>query len=151
MKKLCIIASVAALAIAGTADAEPIGRWWAGFGQGNFEYAIKNDSAGSDEFYIGCGELPTTIRFRIGGVEPIEGQSVLINIGADEFDLRLGRQGRFETKSHVESDNFHALWDVIRSGKIMRVRLSTGQSTVFTLKGAAKALPKEACSTDFER
>lgn len=133
------------------AVAEPIGRWWAGFGQGNFEYAIKNDSAGSDEFYIGCGEVPTTINFRISGVEPKRGQSVLITIGADEFDLTLGENGYFETRSHVASDNFRALWSAIRAGQVMRVRLSTGQSTAFTLKGAAKTLPKDACPTDFER
>jgi len=84
------------------AVAEPIGRWWAGFGQGNFEYAIKNDSAGSDQFYIGCGEVPTRISFRISGVAPKRGQSVLITIGADEFDLQLGERGYFETKTHVE-------------------------------------------------
>lgn len=142
---------VVAATISGVASAEPIGRWWAGFGQGNFEYAIKNDSAGSDQFYIGCGEVPTTISFRIGGVEPRRGQSVLITIGGDEFDLPLGDNGYFETKSHVASDNFRALWSAIRTGQVMRVRLSTGQSTAFTLKGAAKALPKEACATDFER
>lgn len=146
-----VLGTVCAVAITGVAAAEPIGRWWAGFGQGNFEYAVKNDSAGSDEFYIGCGEVPTTISFRISGVEPKRGQSVLITIGGDEFDLPLGENGYFETKSHVASDNFRALWSAIRAGQVMRVRLSTGQSTSFTLKGAAKALPKESCTTEFER
>jgi hypothetical protein len=145
------LATILMTAVATDAAAEPIGRWWSGFGQGNFEYAIKNDSAGSDEFYIGCGEVPTTINFRIGGVEPKRGQSVLITIGADEFDLPLGENGYFETKSHVASDNFHALWSAIRAGRVMRVRLSTGLTTAFTLQGAAKVLPKESCSTDFER
>lgn len=150
MRAMTTATALALMAVT-SAAAEPIGRWWAGFGQGNFEYAIKNDSAGSDQFYIGCGEVPTTIRFRIGGVEPKRGQSVLITIGGDEFDLPLGESGYFETKSHVASDNFRALWSAIRAGQVMRVRLSSGQSTAFTLKGAAKALPKDACTTDFER
>jgi hypothetical protein len=151
MRSLPVVLIAAILASAGAAHAEPIGRWWAGFGQGNFEYAIKNDSAGSDQFYIGCGEVPTTISMTIGGVEPKAGQTAVITIGADEFELPLGRDGYFETKSHVASDTFHAVWDAIRAGHAMRVRLSSGQSTAFTLKGAAKALPKDACPTDFER
>ena len=131
--------------------AEPIGRWWAGYGQGNLEYGIHNDSAGIDSVYIGCGEEQTYVSFTVGGVEPKHGSAILVTIGADEFELPIGKWGSFETGSHVASDNFHALWDAIRTGEFMRVRLATGQSTVFTLKGAAKALPKEACKTDFER
>ena len=143
--------AVAALACATTASAQPIGRWWAGFGQGNFEYGIHNDSAGSDAVYISCGEVPTTIEFTVGGVKPKQGSTIIATIGADEFELPAGRGGLFETKSHAESGNFRALWTAMRIGQVMRVRLSTGQSTVFTLKGAAKVLPKESCPTDFER
>lgn len=150
MRNLLTAAVIILIATAGVAHAEPIGRWWTGFGQGNFEYAIKNDSAGSDEFFINCGEVPTTISMRIGGVEPKAGQTAFVTIGGDEFELSLGKDGYFETNSHVASDNFHAVWDAIRAGDDMRVRLSTGQSTAFTLKGAAKALPKQACPTDFE-
>lgn len=145
------LAIIAVLTVAGGATAEPIGRWWAGFGQGNFEYGIHNDSAGSDTVYISCGEVPTTIEFTVGGVNPKDGADVLVTVGADEFVLRAGKGGYFETKSHVDSDTFHALWDAMRAGQAMRVRLATGQSTAFTLKGAAKVLPKEACATDFER
>ena len=134
---------------ASIANAEPIGRWWAGFGQGNFEYGIHNDSAGSDTVYISCGEVPTTIEFTIGGVNPKQGSDILVTIGADEFVLSAGKDGYFDTKSHVASDNFHALWDAMRAGQFMRVRLASGQSTAFMLKGAAKVLPKQACTTDF--
>lgn len=151
-KSLFINALITSIALAsGEAGAEPTGKWWAGFGQGTFEYGIKNDSAGSDEFYIACGYDFTTISFKISGVVPKQGQRVVINIGGDEFDLWLGARGDFETKSHVDSDNFYALWDALRAGQIMRVRLSSGQSTAFTLKGAAKTLPKDACQTDFAR
>lgn len=151
MRVLMMAVAAAASLFGGGALAEPTGVWWAGFGQGNFEYAIKNDSAGSDEFYVSCGEVPTTIRVRVGGVDPQAGQTSVVTIGAAEYELFTGPGGEFETKSHVGSDTFHALWDAIRGGQVMRVRLATGQSTVFTLKGAAKALPKESCPTDFER
>lgn len=151
--KILIIGALAITiaGIAGEASAEPIGKWWAGSGQGNLEYAIKNDSAGSDQFYIGCGWAPTTISLKVGGVEPKQGQHAFITIDGDEFDLSLGEYGNFETKSHVDSDTFIALWTAIRAGQTMRVKLSTGQSTSFTLTGAAKALPKEPCETDFAK
>lgn len=143
---------VIAAAIASTAVAEPIGRWWSGFGQGNSEYGIKNDSAGADEIYIACGEVPTTVSFTVTGHHPKPGDTAYVTIGRDEFVLPLGRQGEFETVSHVAADNFQALWTSIRSGSAMRVRLSTGQSTGFTLKGAGAALPKTGgCTPDFAR
>lgn len=151
MVKLLLASATVATLIATPAAAEPIGRWWAGFGQGNFEYGIHNDSAGGDTVYIACGEAPATIEFTVGGVQPRPGSSILVIIGADEFELPAGEQGRFETGSHVASDTFHALWDAMRRGQVMRVRLATGQSTAFTLKGAAKVLPAVSCLTDFER
>lgn len=146
-----VLATVALASSPAPAHAEPTGRWWAGYGHGDFEYGIRNDSAGSDTIYIGCGEGLTYISFIVGGVQPKEGATIVATIGADEFELRADSAGNVPTASHVDSDNFHALWKAIRAGKFMRVRLNTGQSTSFTLKGAAKALPAQACETDFER
>ncbi len=145
------LATIALASSVTTANAEPIGRWWAGFGQGNFEYGINNDSAGSDTTYIGCGEGLTYVSFTVGGVQPKEGATIIVTIGADEFEFRADSAGNIPTASHVDSENFHALWVAIRAGQFMRVRLNTGQSTVFTLKGAAKTMPSQACQTDFER
>jgi hypothetical protein len=151
ISKLALASLAVAVSVGGIAKAEPIGRWWAGYGQGTFEYGIHNDSADSDTIYIACGEEQTYISFRVGGVEPREGSIVIVTIGPDEFELSVNQWGNFPTGSHVDSENFRALWDAARSGQFMRVRLATGQSTVFTLKGAAKTLPKKACKTDFER
>lgn len=146
-----LLLALAFTSLTNIAAAEPIGRWWAGFGQGTFEYGIHNDSAGSDTVYIACGENSTNIDFKVGGVRAVPGSSILVNIGADEFELSTDEKGYFQTNSHVASDTFHALWGAIRSGEVMRVRLSTGQSTAFSLKGTTKVLPKEGCQTDFER
>lgn len=132
-------------------SAEPIGRWWIGFGQGNTEYGVHNDSSEADTIYIACGQVPTTISFRVGGVEPAEGEVIVVTIDDEEFELLIGTDGQFKTASHVASDTFNLLWDYIRSGDYMRVRLGTGESTVFTLAGTSSTLPKKGCSTDFER
>jgi len=140
-----------ALSLSAPALTEPTGRWWSGFGQGTTEYGIKNDSAGSDSFYMVCAPDRTYVSLRIGGREPRKGETVTVTIGRDEFTLFLGENGYFETNSHVNHDTYLALWAAIREGADMRVRLATGQSTNFTLLGAAKILPREACATDFAR
>lgn len=57
----------------GPATAEPIGRWFSGFGQGTVEYGIKNDSAGSDYFYIACTPEGAQIRVTVGEKTPRQG------------------------------------------------------------------------------
>lgn len=132
------------------ASAEPTGRWFSGYGQGTMEYGIKNDSAGSDYFYIACPEDGATINFTVGGKNPEPHSVVIVVIGADEYELFTGKTGEFRTTSHVGYDNFRSLWTSMRKGQTMRVRLSTGESTAFTLRGAAAALPREHCKTSFE-
>lgn len=146
------ISVVAALALlAAPLSAEPTGRWYGAFGQGAFEYGIKNDSAGSDYFYIYCPQEGAKILITVGGKNPAADSIARVVIGGDEFELPIDSSGEFTTGTHVGNDNFHALWDAMRSGSVMRVRLSTGQSTAFTLKNTAKVLPKKARATAFEQ
>lgn len=140
------------LASAHPAGAEPIGRWFSGYGQGTLEYGIKNDSAGSDYFYIACSpDFGTSIRITVGAQDAKPGSTTIVVIGGDEFELWTDKDGVFRTDSHVAYDTFRSLWDAMRRGTVMRVRLSSGQSTVFTLRGAAIELPRAHCETDFER
>jgi hypothetical protein len=115
------------------------------------EYGIKNDSRGGDSIRIDCGYDHTYLHFSVGGKDPKPGVSVVINIGADEWSLRADREGNISTISHSDSSNYYALWAAMRAGKIMRVRFGTGESTVFSLVGASKALPRTACLPDFAR
>lgn len=142
------ILGLSALAISTTVHAEPIGRWWSGFGQGTVEYGIKNDSAGSDEFYIACKPSGATINITVSGVDAPKNSHVIVTIGADEYELATDEWGEFRTNSTVADAVFGALWASIRKGSVMRVRLSTGQTTPFTLSGSAKILPKDFCMTE---
>jgi hypothetical protein len=141
---------VLSAAKSGVVSAEPMGRWYSGFGQGITEYGIKNDSAGSDYFYIAWAPDGATIDFTVGGKNPQPQSTVIVDRGADDFELPTDDHGRFTTGSHVASDNFRALWQSLRSGSLVRIRLSTGETTVFTLKRAAKILPAKRCKTAFE-
>ena len=148
MHKLLLTLSLA-IGFPSLAFAEPIGRWWSGYGQGTLEYGIKNDSAGNDTVYIACAYDHTTINFDVGGKDPRPRSLVVVVIGADEWELYVDNEGMIPTSSHVAADNFISLWKGMRNGSSMRVRLSTGESTVFSLSGSSKALPKEPCKTDF--
>ena len=147
-----LLISIVAANVSAGASAEPIGRWFSGYGQGTLEYGIKNDSAGSDYFYIACSpDLGTSISITVSGRNARRGDPILAVIGADEFELWPDESGDFQTGSRVAYDTFRTLWNAMRRGSAMRVRLPTGESTVFTLAGAAKTLPREHCQTDFER
>lgn len=146
-----ILMAVGLIACSGMASGEPIGRWFSGYGQGTMEYGLKNDSAGSDYFYIACPYDGATISFTVGGKNPRPLSTVIVVVGAEEYELTTDKWGQFRTTSHVSYDIFRSLWASMRSGSAMRVRLSSGQSTAFTLKGAAKVLPRDQCETGFEK
>jgi hypothetical protein len=142
-----------ALALAPTsAPAAELGKWRFGSGQGISEYSIQNDSAGNDEFSIACSDdWGTFIDLRVGGKQPSNRSTVTIDVDADEFTFAADERGRIRTASHVDNDNFRALWRDIRRGSLMRVRLQSGKSTTFRLSGASAVLEREVCKTDFER
>lgn len=135
------------------AQAEPVGQWFSGYGQGITEYAIENDSAKSDYFYIACADAgDATIMFTVSTKEPEPGSSVFVTIGDKDYELPVAQDKLFHTDSRADSDTFGALWDDIRaSGGSMQVRLSTGDTATFPLKGAATLMPEEHCTTAHEK
>jgi hypothetical protein len=147
-----ILLCVALVLVPTSAPAAELGKWRFGFGQGISEYSIQNDSAGSDEFSIVCSDdWVTSINLQVGGRQPSNRSTVTIDVDADEFSFVADEGGSIRTASHVDSDNFRALWKDIRRGSFMRVRLQSGRSTTFRLRGASTVLEREACKTDFER
>ena len=149
--KALFLAFVLCLTIS-PASAEPIDRWWSGWGMGVFEYGYRSDSAGSDTIYISCSDdWGTNIRFTIGGKDPEPISEITVVIDGKELRLFTNSDGSVPTESHLAASNFWSLWEMIRSGQTMWVKLSTGESTTFPLKGSAKALPREHCKTDFAR
>ena len=144
-----LLFGVALVACSSSVSAEPVGRWWSGYGMGTLEYGIKNDSAGSDSVYIACSGESTIVYFSVGGVDPKPKSIIIVTIGGEEWVLYTNSDGHVPTNNHVAADNFISLWHAMRSGTVMRVRLATGQSTRFTLAGSGRELPKKPCETDF--
>lgn len=154
MRGRLIVAAIWSMIASPAVWAAPIGQWFFDYGQGNFSYAIYNDSAGSDsfEFYDTTNGLTgggVGISVRVGGVSPLPYSTVIVTIGGDEWQLPVDREGGVPTDCHVCAANFDDLWDHVRKGAVMRVRLSTGQSTRFTLAGAAKVLGRRPPKADF--
>lgn len=65
-----VILALLASAISSSTQAEPIGSAWRGFGRATTEYAIQNDSAGSDVFYTACRYDQTRRLLSVGGSNP---------------------------------------------------------------------------------
>jgi|SRR5215217_489568 len=158
--RLVVLTAVLALC-ATTANAEPKGRWWSGWGQGVTEYGF-NDGMGS-EIYIACTDSPTpndknatSIRVSVKGVDPAPGSEVVFIVGQDSFSFVYDRKDNLiATASHVDASNFYALWEAIIGGSSLNLmitdRIGNKHMKTFPLKGSAKALGSEACKTDFAR
>lgn len=150
MRKLILFALC--LATPTTLAAEPIGRWWSGWGMGVSEYGYKADSGGNDSIYIACSpDSGTSVSFTITGESPDPESEVTVVIDGEEIRLFADKDGQIPTDSRAADGNFRYLWEMIRKGRTMRVRLSTGESTRFPLIGSTKALGAEPCETDFAR
>lgn len=146
-----VAAAAAVMVLATGAAAEPAGRWFGGLGQGAAEYGVKNDNAGSDGFYIACLPDGASIMLTVGGRTPVPLSTVSVLVDADAFELATDASGDFSTASRDGHTRFLALWDALRDGDALQVRLSTGQSARFSLSGTAKVLPRQHCRTAFER
>lgn len=64
-----------ALVMGAPAAAEPVGRWWSGWGQGTAEYGFK--APNGDAIYFACDQgsgMGTSVSFSIGGQSAGEGR-----------------------------------------------------------------------------
>jgi len=146
---------MAALAVSvsyfSSAQAEPTGRWWAGWGQGTAEYGYSSPDVG--KVYIACDEgsgFGTSVSFTLQRSEPKAGEAILLETERESFEFSADSQGNLATDSHVGSDIFGALWAALRRDKTLTVSFG-GKSAKFPLTGSAKVLPPIACETDFAR
>jgi hypothetical protein len=150
MKKVATIALI--LCTVAPVQAEPVGKWWSGWGMGVSEYGYKGDFDGNNSIYIACSpDIGTSVSFSINGKGPRPNSNVIVVIDDEQLELFADKNGSIPTASHVADANFRALWGMIRSGRTMKVKLSTGEVTTFPLNGSSKALNAAPCETDFAR
>ncbi len=144
--------TAASTPVVGTAAVKtPEAVWTSDYGQGVSEYGVQNDSAGSDSISLSCNDEKTEMSFSVGGETP-KHQRVTAYVGAQELEVMVGDDGNVLTDSHAEADNYTALYDAMRSGQpSIRVRVASGKTATFSLKGAKDVLPEFGCQPDFAR
>jgi hypothetical protein len=148
------------------ASAATTGRWLSAYTDGASEYGISNDIEARTIVRIVCVPDSAAIYFRIDGQDPepssaiyfrIDGRSpepnshILVTIGRKRLEVPVNERGVLTTGNSVQSGYFHSLWKDIRGGSRMTVHFSTGQEAVFSLAGSSSVLPRDACSTHFDR
>jgi hypothetical protein len=115
------------------------------------EYGIKTGPSGSNSLYFACSEDDTSLYVSIRGRDPKPRSVVTFTIAGESFRLNTDIHGVLKTDSHVDADNFTALWSAMRKGQWMTVEFSKTERVTFTLQGASKVLPKRPCTPNFWR
>jgi hypothetical protein len=128
--------------------AEPVGRWWSGWGMGVTEYGFKKDDA--NYIHISCDpHRKTYVAVSISGRNPRAGSAVVFLVNGQTLRWLADRQGYLPTESHVDSSNYYSLLEEVRRGSgALRISYD-GRTTTFPLKGSARELPSDPCPSDF--
>ena len=131
------------LLLQGPASAEPVNRWWSGWGMGVSEYGWSG-SDGS-KIYITCEnntELGLVVAIR--GIDPKPKSEVLFLLNGQNIIFSTMPNGDIEMKSRVSTNNLYFLYDELRTGSKMTLSFN-GLSKTFSLAGSSKGLGSGLC------
>jgi hypothetical protein len=140
------------------AKAEPINRWWKGFGQGLTEYGYTNGPKGS-EIRLSCNEATLSFFVLISNKAPAANTSVVFIIDNDQdnkVELPVDDQGYILTDNHLGADNFLFLLKEISNGSqdVTYGFVSSDAKTYsqsFPLKGSGLVFENHNCTPDYYR
>lgn len=144
-KTLAVMMAAWALS-SGVALAEPIGRWFSSSEQGSLVYGFTKSGAGLDAIYIVCGPGEARLRVTVGSAQPKPRDLVKFIVDRNEWDM-FTNDDREVVASGSDAGNFIGLWNAMRRGQAVRVRLASGGTATFALRGAAKVLPRQPCGS----
>jgi hypothetical protein len=130
--------------------AEPMGRWWSGWGMGQAEYGYTHEDGSSVLFSCGDGVgSGTSIHTTIRGKSPDPNTEVEFVVDGETITMLNDRNRGMDTFARVQSDSFYYLIKRIRAGAELVIRFG-GMSKRYPLKGSAVALrDADECETDF--
>lgn len=149
MKFRFILSAIGFFSAASPAFAETIGEWWSGWAMGTSEFGYTDHSG--NKLLISCSDdSGTSISVQVDGRTPKEGDNLIFVVDGDKVEFMANDMGQVPTFSRVDSSNFQYLWGKLRTGSQLTVSFS-GNSAIYPLKGSAKALEAEPCTTDFDR
>lgn len=138
-----MIISAFAINTSAPAIAEPIDRWWNGWGMGVSEYGWS----GSDDsnIYITCDSNNNlSLSVAIRGQDPRPGSDVVFKLKGQEVRFWTKENGDIEMESRVSANNLYFLFDELRTGSTMTLEFD-GLSKRFPLSGSAKGLGPRLC------
>ncbi len=131
------------LVVAAPLAAEPVDRWWSGWGMGVSEYGWSGSDGST--IYITCGsEGELGLHVAIRGVDPRPNTDVIFNLNGQEVRFWTKEDGEIEMQSRVSMNNLYFLFDELRKGTTMFLRFD-GLAKEFPLKGSAKGLGPRLC------
>jgi hypothetical protein len=134
-------------------QAERSGDWVSGYGQGLIEYSTDIGDSSFRLFDGSASGFLDKVSFHVSvqGTEPKPKSIVTIHIGNRTFEFPIDKDGDANTNCKICALEWDGLWNAIRAGQAMTVRLQTGQSAQFSLKGSGKLLGPEPFIADFYR
>jgi len=143
MKTIKMLIFLCMLAVTSTASAEPVDRWWSGWGMGISEYGWSG-SDGSN-IYITCdSDNNVGLSVAIRGESPDADSDVLFKVNGQEIRFWTTKDGSIEMQSRVSMNNLYFLFDELKAGNKLELSFN-GKSKMFPLKGSAKGLGSELC------
>ena len=133
------VAIAVAMTFFRSANAETIGDWNTGWGQGVAEYWTSNSNG--DRLGIDCGDRPmgpaVDVRISVNGQDIQDDKSnrfVGFRIGAREGSLTYNESGRLNTFCVACISNYELFWQMLKNGKSVVFQLSNGRNAEFSLR-----------------
>ena len=143
LTRAAAIATLVALQIA-PASAEPVNRWWSGWGMGTSEYGWSGSDA--SKIYITCeSRTEVGLRVAIRGIDPKPKSEIVFALNGQTIRFWTKLDGEIETQSRALMNNVYFLFDELRTGSKMTLSFN-GLSKSFSLAGSSKGLGSEFCS-----
>jgi hypothetical protein len=142
------------LLVAQPLQADVVGQWTTEFGQGIIEYSIYNDFQQSTYITISDGSngvgATVQIFLAINGKGARPGTPVTFSIGSTAIRMWADAGGSISTGCQQCARDFDTLWRLLRSGNQLKLAFD-GREAIFTLRGAARVLPRTPPPADFYR
>ena len=153
MKARIFLAFIVAFLISAPAGAITNAEWRSEMVKGFQKYWIENNSGA--RFTIWCNPkkktMGTVIDIDIDGANAPANKRVRILLDNDMIKLPADNKGYIRTKCAVCADSYRIIWNRLRSSRSLAVKFNDERYAVFSLVGARKVLPGNACPADFDK
>ncbi len=153
-RKILALIACLAFVLGPPAYGDVIGQWTTAFGQGTIEYSIYADV--SQKTYLTISDASNgfgdgvEVFFAIKGHGAKPGSPVVFTIGSVSIRMTANSGGSISTGCQSCARDFDALWILLRSGSSVRLSFD-GRVADFTLRGAARILPRNPPPADYYR